>query len=220
VRFVGPDEVAAGVLARYPEVLVSTGAPKDAGRVQAWVVGPGLGTGLDAVERLRGVLEADVPVLVDADALTLLKQMPATKLRGRTAPTLLTPHAGEAARLLEAELAGKRTAEAVEARRLTAVRELADTFGCTVLLKGSTTLVATPERSTVRVNLTGTPALATAGSGDVLSGLVGGLLATGLDAYDAASAGAWLHGSAGTAAQGRSAGAVVAGDLVAVLGMG
>ncbi|NIL49580.1 NAD(P)H-hydrate dehydratase, partial [Streptomyces sp. 2BBP-J2] len=106
--------------------------------------------------------------------------------------TLMTPHAGEAAALLGVER------EEVESGRLAAVRELAGRYGAAVLLKGSTTLVARAGGGgAVRVNPTGTPWLATAGSGDVLSGLGGSLLAAGLSAVDAGSAAAYLHGLAG-----------------------
>ncbi|MFD6436777.1 NAD(P)H-hydrate dehydratase [Streptomyces venezuelae] len=182
VRYVGP--AADAVIARFPETLVSAGPPSKAGRVQAWVVGPGLG---EDAERLGEVLAADVPVLIDADGLRLAGER---DVRERRAPTLLTPHAGEAAALLGV------AREEVEAGRLSAVRELARRYGATVLLKGSTTLVASGE-GPVRVNPTGTPWLATAGSGDVLSGLAGSLLAAGLDARDAGSVGAYLHGLAG-----------------------
>ncbi|WP_314171600.1 NAD(P)H-hydrate dehydratase [Streptomyces winkii] len=190
VRYVGP--AADAVIARHPETLVSGGPPSKAGRVQAWAVGSGLG---EDRERLEDVLAAQVPVLIDADGLRLAD--PAA-LRARTAPTLLTPHAGEAAALLGWE----RTE--VEARRLAAVRELAERTGATVLLKGSTTVVAGP--GGMRVNATGSGWLATAGTGDVLSGLIGSLLAGGLDVLDAASAGAYLHGLAGRFAR-RPAGA-------------
>ncbi|WP_328670949.1 NAD(P)H-hydrate dehydratase [Streptomyces sp. NBC_00322] len=187
VRYVGPAALA--VIARFPEALVHAGPPSKAGRVQAWVVGPGLGDGGDAVDAVRDVLDSDVPVLVDADGLRLLD---AVTVRGRSAPTLLTPHAGEAAALLGVPR------EDVESARLASVRELAARYGATVLLKGSTTLVAAPDgdRSPVRVNPMGTPWLATAGSGDVLSGLAGSLLAAGLDARDAGSVAAYLHGLA------------------------
>ncbi|MGW1494180.1 NAD(P)H-hydrate dehydratase [Streptomyces sp. NPDC002402] len=187
VRYVGP--AADAVIARFPEALVHAGPPSKAGRVQAWVVGPGLGGGGDAVDAVRDVLDSDVPVLVDADGLRLLD---AVTVRGRSAPTLLTPHAGEAAALLGVPR------EEVESARLASVRELAVRYGATVLLKGSTTLVAAPDggRTPVRVNPMGTPWLATAGSGDVLSGLAGSLLATGLDARDAGSVAAYLHGLA------------------------
>ncbi|WP_049572704.1 NAD(P)H-hydrate dehydratase [Streptomyces sp. SBT349] len=185
VRYVGP--AGAAVISRYPETLVSGGPPHEAGRVQSWVVGPGLGTGPGAEEVVGQVLDSDVPVLVDADGLALLD---AERVRARTAPTVLTPHAGEAARLL-----GGARAD-VESARLASVRELAAVYGATALLKGSTTLIA-EETGPVLVNPTGTPWLATAGSGDVLSGLIGALLAAGLHPRDAAAAGAYVHGLAG-----------------------
>ncbi|MCG7206384.1 NAD(P)H-hydrate dehydratase [Streptomyces arenae] len=184
VRYAGP--AGDQVLARFPETLVSDAGPRKAGRVQAWVVGPGVG---DAAQVVAEVLAEEVPVLIDADGLRLADR---DAVRGRTAPTLMTPHSGEAAALL-----GVRREE-VEAGRLAAVRELAAAYRATVLLKGSTTLVAEAGGLTaVRVNATGTPWLATAGSGDVLSGLGGSLLASGLDGRDAGSVAAYLHGLAG-----------------------
>ncbi|MCX5194955.1 bifunctional ADP-dependent NAD(P)H-hydrate dehydratase/NAD(P)H-hydrate epimerase [Streptomyces sp. NBC_00249] len=182
VRYVGP--AADAVLAHYPEVLVGRG------RVQAWVVGPGLGAGR-AAEVAGALADRDVPVLVDADGL---RGLDPEVVRGRRAATLLTPHAGEAAALLGVPR------EAVEAGRLAAVRELAGRYGAAVLLKGSTTLVSgggAGSAGPVRVNPTGTPWLATAGSGDVLSGLAGSLLAAGLGGADAGAVAAYLHGLAG-----------------------
>ncbi|MGW2561062.1 NAD(P)H-hydrate dehydratase [Streptomyces sp. NPDC001514] len=182
VRYVGPG--ADAVIARFPEALVHGWPPSKAGRVQAWVVGPGLGDGPGVDE----VLDSDVPVLVDADGL---RGLDPAAVRARSAPTLLTPHAGEAAALL-----GVSRAE-VEGARLASVRALSAQYGATVLLKGSTTLVTSPDpRRPVRVNPTGTSWLATAGSGDVLSGLAGSLLAAGLAPFDAASVAAYLHGLA------------------------
>ncbi|MGW0118223.1 NAD(P)H-hydrate dehydratase [Streptomyces sp. NPDC003327] len=186
VRYVGP--AGDGVLAAHPETLVHAGPPDRAGRVQAWVVGPGLGEGPGTGVAVEQVLASDVPVLVDADGL---RGLDPELVRRRAAPTLLTPHAGEAAALLGS------AREAVEAGRLAAVRELAARYGATVLLKGSTTLVCgAGGRGPVRVNPTGTPWLATAGSGDVLAGLAGSLLAAGLSAPDAGSCAAYLHGLA------------------------
>ncbi|MFE7928108.1 NAD(P)H-hydrate dehydratase [Streptomyces sp. NPDC057456] len=195
VRYVGPAGDA--VVARFPETLVSDQGPRRAGRVQAWVVGPGAG---DDAQTVAEVLAAEVPVLIDADGLRLAD---ADAVRGRTAPTLMTPHAGEAAALLGV------AREEVEAARLRSARELAARYRATVLLKGSTTLVAQAGGAgVVRVNATGTAWLATAGSGDVLSGLAGSLLAAGLSALDAGSAGAYLHGLAGRfAADGAPVGA-------------
>ncbi|WP_151771748.1 NAD(P)H-hydrate dehydratase [Streptomyces abyssomicinicus] len=203
VRYAGP--AGRAVLARYPETLVSDGGPRRAGRVQAWVVGPGAGDDAATVAEVLAVAdEAQVPVLIDADGLRLADR---DAVRSRTAPTLLTPHAGEAAALL-----GVDRVE-VESARLDAARELAERYRATVLLKGSTTLVASPRGDApVRVNPTGTPWLATAGSGDVLSGLAGSLLAAGLSARDAGSVGAYVHG---LAARGAAAGAPLAAQDVA-----
>ncbi|MBD9727784.1 NAD(P)H-hydrate dehydratase [Streptomyces caniscabiei] len=202
VRYVGA--AADAVLARFPETLVSNTGPKKAGRVQAWVAGPGAG---DDPAPVAEALASDVPVLLDADGLRLADR---DTVRTREAPTLMTPHAGEAAALLGI------AREEVEAARLTAVRDLARAYDATVLLKGSTTLIATPDPTTpVRANATGTPWLATAGSGDVLSGLAGSLLAAGLSPLDAASAAAYLHGLAGRyAADGAPTGAHDVADSI------
>jgi ADP-dependent NAD(P)H-hydrate dehydratase / NAD(P)H-hydrate epimerase len=187
VRFVAPPKAADAVRARWPEAVVTSGLPSRAGRVQAWVIGPGIGTDDEARRRLDDVLATDVPVLVDADGVSLLAGQGRL---ARDAGTLLTPHAGELARLLGVDRAD------VEASRLEHARRAADEYGATVLLKGSTTVVAAPGDAPVRVNGTGTPWLATAGSGDVLSGLAGALLAAGLTTRDAGSVGAYLHGLA------------------------
>ncbi|MEU4094707.1 NAD(P)H-hydrate dehydratase [Streptomyces sp. NPDC026673] len=207
VRYVGP--AAGAVLARFPETLVSAGPPRKAGRVQAWVVGPGLGDGPEACRAVDDVLASDVPVLVDADGLRLLDR---AIVRSRSAGTVLTPHAGEAAALLGV------AREEVEAGRLDHVRRLAAAFGATALLKGSTTLVASPEPGVqVRVNPTGTSWLATAGSGDVLSGITGSLLAAGLAPRDAASVGAYLHGLSARVAAGPVGAPIAAHDVAAAL---
>ncbi|MFE0625345.1 NAD(P)H-hydrate dehydratase [Streptomyces sp. NPDC058864] len=207
VRYVGPG--ARAVLDRFPETLVSAGPPHKAGRVQAWVVGPGLGDGPEARRSVDDVLASDVPVLVDADGLRLLDR---AVVRSRTAGTVLTPHAGEAAALLGV------AREEVEAARLDHVRRLAEAFGATALLKGSTTLVASPEPGVpVRVNPTGTSWLATAGSGDVLSGITGSLLAAGLAPRDAASVGAYLHGLSARVAAGQVGAPIAAHDVAAAL---
>ena len=204
VRYSGPRAVGEEVLRRWPELLIEKELPGDAGRVQAWVCGSGFPVEDDyAAQRTKQVVESGLPAVLDAGALGYLGE---GALGERT---VLTPHAGEAARLLGVERAD------VEARRLEFVRRLADERGATVLLKGSTTLVAEPGGGTVRANPTGTAALATAGSGDVLAGLIGGLLAAGLQPLDAASVGAYLHGLAGRIAHGK--GPIAAGDLLAAL---
>jgi ADP-dependent NAD(P)H-hydrate dehydratase / NAD(P)H-hydrate epimerase len=193
VRLVTAPNAASGVRLVHPEVVVTelpvAEFPDQVGRVQAWVAGPGMGTDDAAADRLARILATNLPVLVDADGLTLLSTHPG--LLPRAAPTLLTPHAGELGRLLGADPAD------VAARRLEHARRGAAEFGACVLLKGSTTVVAPPHNlDPVLVNTTGTSWLATAGSGDVLSGLAGALLAQGLAAPQAALAAAYLHGLA------------------------
>ncbi|WNV74913.1 NAD(P)H-hydrate dehydratase [Geodermatophilus sp. DSM 44513] len=201
VRYAGT--AAAGVRAAWPEVIVTEGRPADAGRVQAWVVGPGAGTDDAARAVLAEVLATDLPVLLDADALTLAAREP-DLLRGRAAPTVLTPHDREYARF------GREVGE----DRVGAARRLAADLGAVVLLKGDATVVAAPDGTTY-VNGTGTPWLATAGTGDVLSGVLGALLATGLPAEEAAAVAAHVHGRAGQVAA--EAGPPVASDLVRCL---
>jgi hydroxyethylthiazole kinase-like uncharacterized protein yjeF len=217
VRLVAAQQVLQVVRQRWPEAVLTdaaaaTGDPgraiEAAGRVQAWVAGPGMGTSDDAVSRLAAVLATSLPVLVDADGLSILAAHP--ELLHRDAPTLITPHAGELARLLNADRAD------IEARRLRYATDAAARLGVTVLLKGSTTVVARPEPGEpVLVNPTGTSWLATAGSGDVLSGLAGSLLAQGAGPHHAAAAAAYLHGlAARIAADGAPIGAA---DLIGSL---
>lgn len=194
VRLVTAPAAAAGVRLAHPEIVVTEladdkGFPGDVGRVQAWVAGPGMGTDDAALRRLAAVLATPLPVLIDADGLGLLARN--KSLLPRSAPTLLTPHAGELGRLLD------RAPADIEARRLANARRAASEFGACVLLKGSTTVVAPPDGlDPVLVNTTGTPWLATAGTGDVLAGLAGALLAQGLLPPQAAVAAAYLHGLA------------------------
>ncbi len=181
------------VRSAHPEVVVG------AGRVQAWVVGSGGGD--EAGDALARSLSDGVPVCVDADGLQHVTGPPEV-------PALLTPHAGELARMLDVERA------AVEAEQLRFVREAADRFGCTVLLKGRHTLVAAPD-GRVRATTVAPPWLATAGAGDVLAGLCGALLAAGLEPLDAGSVGSWLHGAA--AAQASAGGPLTAPQVAAAV---
>lgn len=191
VRYAGPQ--AAAVVARWPEA-VAADEPDAAGRVQAWVVGPGMGTDGVALRRLRTVLDAEVPVLVDADGLTLLAQQPTVLSHRVTAgrgATVLTPHGREFARLFP---------DLDPDDRLASARAAATASGAVVLLKGHRTVIAAPDGRTA-VNHTGSGWLATAGSGDVLSGVIGSLLAGGRDPFEAAALGAHLHGRAGERAE-------------------
>jgi hydroxyethylthiazole kinase-like uncharacterized protein yjeF len=198
VRYAGT--ATDGVRAAWPEAIVTDGRPGDAGRVQSWVVGPGMGTDDDARSLLAEVLGTDLPVVVDADALTMLAGDPSL-VRDRSAPTLLTPHDREFARF------GSEPGP----DRVGAARRLAADLGCAVLLKGEATVVA-DAGGTAFVNATGTPWLATAGTGDVLAGIAGSLLATGLDAGQAGAVAAHLHGRTGELAAER--GPLLAGDLI------
>jgi hydroxyethylthiazole kinase-like uncharacterized protein yjeF len=236
VRLVTFPGAAAAVRPVHPEVVITELAgetrirsespdlgpadrgprfPEDVGRVQAWAAGSGMGTDDAAARRLAAVLATSLPVLIDADGLTLLARH--RELLPRPAPTLLTPHAGELGRLLDADPAD------IEARRLEYARRAAGELGVCVLLKGSTTVIASPGGlDPVLVNTTGTPWLATAGTGDVLAGLAGALLAQGLLPPQAAICAAYLHGlAARIAAREDTAGAapIGASDVVPALAL-
>lgn len=193
VRFVGSSDLCARVVDRAPEVVAGHG------RVQAWVVGPG--GGADAADHLAMALADNVPVVIDAAALAYLPT-------NFNQPVLLTPHAGELATMLGV------TRDEVEADPLGHANTAADRWNATVLLKGARTLIAQSGRPT-RVNRSGSPWLATAGSGDVLAGLAGALLAVGADPYDAGSLAAFLHGL--TAEQTNPGGPIIASDIAARL---
>ncbi|NIH82636.1 NAD(P)H-hydrate dehydratase [Amycolatopsis viridis] len=185
VRYAGP--AADVVRSRWPEVI-ATGSVTDAGRVQAWVVGPGIGTGREGHDVLTHVLGAGVPVCADADATTLMAHRPdVLDARDPGTPLVLTPHAGEFERLM-----GRPPGE----DRVASVREAAAKFDAVVLLKGNVTIIADPD-GRVLVNVARGSWLATAGSGDVLSGLIGSLLAGGLDPWLAAGCAAHVHSLAG-----------------------
>jgi NAD(P)H-hydrate epimerase len=160
-------------------------------RADAVVVGPGLGRvqdSLDAAAELIGGVEA--PLLVDADGLFALADAGLERASGRTAPTVLTPHAGELARLLDT------SSDEVAAARLESVREAARRSGAIVVLKGDDTLVADPG-GWLGISDAGSPALATAGTGDVLSGVIAAFMAKGVEPFAAACAGVRVHAEAG-----------------------
>ena len=186
-------------------------AEEMAERAGAVVLGPGLGRDEGAAEFARALAAAvPIPLLVDADGLNAHAGS-LESLRDRTAPTVLTPHEGELGRLLEVD------SDEVRQHRLAHAREAAERSGAVVLLKGDDTIVAVPG-GPVAVSPGATPALATAGTGDVLSGLIGALLAKGLAAFEAAALGALAHALAGMAAAERhGADHVVAGDVIDAL---
>jgi len=192
-----------------PEVLEEFAA--DFERADAVAIGPGIGTG----KRQRALIEAALselrlPVVLDADALNVLAEDVAPLVE-RSAKSVITPHPGEMGTLLGL------TAAEIQADRVGAARRAADELGCAVVLKGPGTIVTDRGRPLL-VNPTGGPELATAGTGDVLTGVIAALLAERLDPADAAVAGVFVHGLAGTGA-GRSAGGrgVVAWDVAEAL---
>jgi ADP-dependent NAD(P)H-hydrate dehydratase / NAD(P)H-hydrate epimerase len=177
-------------------------------RAAAGVLGPGLGRDPGSLELAREVAPAiQCPLVIDADGLNAFAGR-VEELRARPAPTVLTPHAGELGRLLE------RDSEEVDAHRLSAVREAVEASGAVVLLKGDDTIVC--DRDRLAVNAISAPALATAGSGDVLSGLIAALLARGLEPFAAACAGVVAHARAGREAARRvgAAESVIATDVI------
>lgn len=182
VRYAG--SAADGVRAARPEVIV-TDTLDEAGRTQAWTVGPGSGTGDAGRALLAAVLDRDVPLCIDADAVTVLGRHADLRAALRGRPVVLTPHDREFARV-----AGE-----VGSDRVSAARRAAAELGATVLLKGNATVVVDPDGRTL-VHPSATSWAATAGSGDVLSGIVGALLAAGLDPWWAAGCGTYLHGVA------------------------
>ena len=194
------------------QVEAVTGILEATRRGGALALGPGLGRSDETVAFARRLaLEAKVPLVLDADGLNAHAGR-LRKLSGREAPTVLTPHAGELARLLECESAE------VESARLEHVREAAEKAASVVVLKGDDTLIADPQ-GTVAVSPGGSPALATAGTGDVLTGVIAALLAQGLEPFRAAAAGVWLHAEAGRRAATRlgAAEGVIASDVIAAL---
>ncbi len=157
-------------------------------RLNAVVIGPGCGVGGSTRELVRAVLATKAAVVLDADALTSFRDDPGAMLSLLREPCALTPHEGEFERVFGGLLATSQN-------RVEAVRAAAARAKCTVLLKGPDTVIAAPDGRAI-VNSNAPPALATAGSGDVLAGLIGGLMAQGIDSHRAAAMAAWLHGEA------------------------
>lgn len=181
-------------------------------RLRAAVLGPGLGLGDDVWTAIRAALESDVALVLDADAITQASRRPDEAfalIKARKAGVVLTPHEGEFARLFP-EAAGSK---------LDRARAAAARSGAVVLLKGPDTVIAHPD-GRAAINENGTAALATAGSGDVLAGIIGGLLAAGRPAFEAAALAAWMHGEAGRIAGAGSLADEIATALRDVLAKG
>ena len=199
-------EVAAAVVTRFPDTVCTLTVPDD--RATAWTVGPGLGVTDERAQLLSGLLASDAPLVVDADALTLVASSQDLRdaLRQRSAPTAITPHVGEFARL------GFEVGD----DRVAAAQEAADDLNVIVVLKGPGTVIAAPG-AVPFVDVMGTAALATAGTGDALSGLVGAALARRPeDPVRAVAAAVALHGLAGRVAS-RGDQPMTAWDLVAAV---
>ncbi len=223
-----PADLEAVFEAGQPEVM-SAGCPGGDGylapasakavlrafeRAAAGVLGPGLGRDPASVELAQEVIGAiEAPLVLDADGLNAFAGQ-LERIAAREAPTVLTPHAGELGRLLD------QPSEAIAARRLATARSAADAADAVVVLKGDDTIVTDGER--VAVNALSAPALATAGTGDVLSGIVAALLARGLEPFAAACAGVLAHARAGNDAAHRigSAESTIATDVIASIPAG
>ena len=205
-------EHIAPLLARRPELMprvIADAADFDVAIARATLLalGPGLGKGDWGRELLARALDTDLPMVIDADALNLIAEQP----RALRPDTVLTPHPGEAARLLDSDT------RAVQADRFAAAAALVARFGCVVVLKGAGTIVAAPD-AMPRVIQAGNAGMASGGMGDVLTGVIAALRAQGLSPFDAASAGALLHAAAGDlAASDVGERGLLASDLFPVL---
>ena len=174
-----PDENGRLCRAAVPEIL------ERLPRMDAVLIGPGLGQSEGLFSVVKAVLDAaQCPVVLDADGINLVAAHKDI-VRGRTAPTILTPHAGEFARL------GGRS----DADRTEAATQMAQELNCILLLKGHHTVIT--DGATAYINMTGNPGMAVGGSGDVLAGMIAALLGQGIKPLEAAACGAWLHGAAG-----------------------
>jgi ADP-dependent NAD(P)H-hydrate dehydratase / NAD(P)H-hydrate epimerase len=213
-----PPDAAAVVEGRVPELMIEPLGelqPLLAGK-RAAAVGPGIARDDAAKDRIRALAHSELPLCIDADALNAIAADPALLPR-RSSPTVLTPHPGEAARLLGSTVA------AVQEDRVGTARALADRFGAVVVLKGARTVIAAPD-GRLAINPTGNPGLGTGGTGDVLTGCVSAALARvhddagRADPYAAACAAVYLHGAAGDrAAAARSQTGLLASDVIDAL---
>ena len=184
------DTSAPALDPMYPELMIRTAdAVLKLEHLSALAVGPGMGQAAAAKGALKNAIRAEVPLVMDADALNLLAQDGILRraVMRRNAPTILTPHPAEAARLL-----GAQTAD-VQANRVAAATELAGRLNCEVVLKGAGSVCASPP-NTWQINPSGNPGLASAGQGDVLTGMIGALLSQGCSSFVALRAAVYLHG--------------------------
>lgn len=201
IEFLAPDAPAVDVL--QPELMLHSAHAKRAYKPDVIAAGCGMGISSAALKILYDAIKSDAALVLDADALNMLARQPDLQddLRARTLETVITPHPGEAARLL-----GTTTAE-VQAGRINSAIKLAEKFQCAVVLKGANSVCITKGGKTY-LNNTGNPGMSAPGMGDVLTGMIAAFCAQRLDADDALLLAAYLHGAAGDAlaAQGVKAG--------------
>lgn len=175
----------------HPEIMMrSTHHLEDLKQLDCVIIGPGLGLLSSAKDLLKNWLKKDMPLVLDADALNLIATHPslADAVKERTAPTVITPHAGEAARLL------KLTSEQIQKNREESALQLVQTYHCAAILKGANTIISHNNRQFL--NTTGNAGLASGGTGDVLAGMIGSLIAQGLSVLEACKTAVYLHGAA------------------------
>ena len=175
----------------HPEIMLrSTRDLEELKQLDCAIIGPGLGLSSSAKNLLKNWLKKDIPLVLDADALNLIAAHAslASALKKRTAPSVMTPHAGEAARLL------KLTSEHIQQSREESLLQLAQTYHCTAVLKGAGTIISYNDQQFL--NTTGNAGLASGGTGDVLAGMIGSLIAQGLSALEACKTAVYLHGAA------------------------
>ena len=194
-----------------PEIMVIDVHSQASRPITTWLMGPGLGTSDEAAQALRSLMSCNLPLVLDADALNLIAQDPslARQCARRRAPTVITPHPGEAGRLLNS------SAQQVQANRVATAVQLSQQLNAITVLKGHRTLIASAD-GTLHENMTGNAALACAGTGDVLAGLIGALIAQGCSPMQAACHGVRLHGEAAEHLTKRLGGmiGITAGELI------
>lgn len=210
--FAGAGRVYAAMLCKaapavdisHPEIMLrSISALTQVNQLNCVAIGPGLGQSRVASGVLEYWLAQPVPMLLDADALNLIAKYPhlAVLVKGRQAETVITPHTGEAARLLATDAAS------IQKNRTDTALKLAEVLHVTCVLKGDATVVALPNGHYF-INTTGNPALATGGTGDVLTGVISSLVVQGLSVPDAAKLGVYVHGAAADSLVARGVGPV------------
>jgi hydroxyethylthiazole kinase-like uncharacterized protein yjeF len=187
--FLAKDAPSVDIL--HPEIMMRSMHDLDHLKsLDCAVIGPGLGMLNNAKDALENWLKKEIPLVLDADALNLISADPslAKLLKERSAPSVVTPHAGEAARLLNV------TADQIQKNRESSALQLAQDFRCTVVLKGAGTLIS--QNNQLLLNTTGNAALASGGTGDVLAGMIGSFVAQGLNVLEACKTAVYLHGTA------------------------